>query len=70
MKKYKLDNEDRGADKLDDKDINKHKDFKKLMANYEKVTNPLYKTPLYKNPKILITLLLILIILYLLFAEL
>jgi hypothetical protein len=69
MKKYKLDNEASGADGLNDKDINKHKDFKKLMANYEKVTDPLYKRPLYKNPKIFIALLLILLIIYLLLAE-
>ena len=41
-------------DKPDPKDeqINKHKDFKKLMYNYQSATKPLYQTPLYKNKKV------------------
>ena len=70
MKKYNLDNKDKDPDDLNDKDINKHKDFKKLMANYDKVTNPLYKTPLYKNHKMWLGVFLFLIILYLLLTEL
>ena len=35
--------------RLSDEKIEKHKDFKRLKFNYDKVTNPLYKTPLYKR---------------------
>ncbi len=49
---------------LSDEQINKHKDFKKLMYNYQTATNPLYKTPLYKNKKVFIVVLLILLVMY------
>ncbi len=47
---------------LPDEKINKHKDFKKLMYNYQTATTPLYKTPLYKNKKVFLVLLLILLL--------
>ena len=49
---------------LPDDKINKHKDFKKLMYNYQSGTSPLYKTPLYKNKKVFLIILLILCILF------
>lgn len=49
---------------LPDEQINKHKDFKKLMYNYQSATTPLYKTPLYKNKKVFIVILLILLVMY------
>ncbi len=51
---------------LPDDQINKHKDFKKLMYNYQLATKPLYKTPLYKlkNNRILIIILLVLLIMF------
>lgn len=48
-----------------DEEINRHKDFKKLKANYHRVTTPLYKTPLYKNKKVFLGLLLVVVIAYL-----
>jgi hypothetical protein len=45
--------------------INKHKDFKKLMYNYQHATKPLYKTPLYKNKKVFLVILLILLVMFL-----
>ncbi|MGQ0829513.1 MAG: hypothetical protein ACT4ON_14080 [Bacteroidota bacterium] len=51
---------------LSDEQINKHKDFKKLIYNYQSATKPLYKIPLYKNKKVFIVLLLILLIMFLL----
>ena len=48
-----------------DERINKHKDFKKLMYNYQSATKPLYKTPLYKNKKVFLIILLILLIMFL-----
>jgi len=59
--KFKIDKPD-----LSDERINKHKDFKKLLYNYEKATKPLYKTPLYKNKKVFLALLLIILIICLL----
>lgn len=58
--KFKIDKPD-----LPDEQINKHKDFKKLMYNYQTATKPLYKTPLYKNRKVFLVILLILLLLFL-----
>jgi hypothetical protein len=49
---------------LPEEQINKHKDFKKLMYNYQTATKPLYKTPLYKNRKVFLIILLILLVMY------
>ena len=49
-----------------DEKIDKHKDFKKLRANYDKQVTPLYKKPLYKDPKALIVVLIILLLTYIL----
>lgn len=49
---------------LPDEQINKHKDFKKLMYNYQTATTPLYKTPLYKNRKVYLIILIILLVTY------
>ena len=48
--------------------INKHKDFKKLMYNYQLATKPLYKTPLqrFKYRRVFLILLLILLVMFLL----
>jgi hypothetical protein len=58
-KKFNIDQPD-----LPDEQINKHKDFKKLMYNYQTATKPLYKTPLYKNRKVFLVILLILLIMF------
>lgn len=52
---------------LPDERINKHKDFKKLMYNYQLATKPLYKTPLHKLKyrRVFIILLLILLVMFL-----
>jgi hypothetical protein len=55
-----------GKSDLTDEQINKHKDFKKLMYNYQTGTSPLYKTPLYKNKKVFLIILLILLIIFVL----
>jgi len=52
---------------LPDEQINKHKDFKKLMYNYQSATKPLYKTPLYKNKKVFVIILLILLMIFVIF---
>jgi hypothetical protein len=44
--------------------INKNKDFNKLMYNYQSATKPLYKTPLYKNKKVFVIILLILLVMF------
>ena len=49
---------------LPDEQINKHKDFKKLIYNYQSATKPLYKTPLYKNKRVFIVILLILLVMF------
>ncbi len=48
-----------------DEQITRHKDFNKVLQNYQKMTRPLYKTPLYKNPKVFLWLFLILLVIYL-----
>ena len=57
--KFKTDNSN-----LSDVQINKHKNFTKLMHEYQSGTTPLYKTPLYKNKKVFLVLLLILLIVF------
>jgi len=49
---------------LPDEQINKHKDFKKLIYNYQAATKPIYKTPLYKNKKVFLVLLLVVVLIY------
>jgi hypothetical protein len=51
---------------LPDEQINKHKDFKKLMYNYQSATKPLYKTPLYKYRKVFVIILLVLLVMFIL----
>lgn len=46
-------------------EIDKHKDFNKLLYNYQKATQPIYKTPLYKSKKVFLVVLLIGLIIYL-----
>lgn len=62
MTKLKFDIDKPG---LPDEQINKHKDFKKLMYNYQTATKPLYQTPLYKNKKVFLVILLILLLMFL-----
>jgi len=57
--KFNTENKD-----LPEEQINKHKDFKKLMYNYQHATKPLYKTPLYKNKKVFLIILLILLLVF------
>ncbi|MCW3102682.1 MAG: hypothetical protein JWO09_1122 [Bacteroidetes bacterium] len=57
--KFNIDQPDLPEDR-----INKHKDFKKLMYNYQSATKPLYKTPLYKNKKVFLIILLILLVMF------
>ncbi len=51
---------------LPDDQINKHKDFKKLMYKYQLATKPLYKTPLYKHKynKVFLIVLLVLLVMF------
>ena len=50
---------------LSDGQINKHKNFNKLMHEYQRGTTPLYKTPIYKNKKVFLVVLLILLVIFL-----
>lgn len=67
MKRYRL-SEDKPA-QLRDEEIQKHKDFKRLIYRYEEVTTPLYQKPLYKQPKVFLGLVLVVIILWLILAS-
>jgi hypothetical protein len=49
---------------LSDEQIAKHKNFNKLMHEYQSATKPLYKTPLYKNKKVFLVIILIILILF------
>jgi len=66
MKKYRL--EKGKLRELKEEEISRHKDFKRLRANYEHVTKRPRK-PFYKDPKALLGLLLIILILWLLLEE-
>lgn len=45
--------------------IARHKDFNKVMQNYQRMTHPLYRTPLYRYRKLFIAVLLVLIVVWL-----
>jgi hypothetical protein len=45
--------------------IARHKDFNKVMQNYQRMTHPLYRTPLYRYRKVFIAVLLALIVAWL-----
>lgn len=45
--------------------IARHKDFGKVMQNYQRMTNPLYKTPLYIYRKIFLAVILVLFVVWL-----
>jgi hypothetical protein len=61
MTQYKFNINKKG---LSDEQVNKHKDFKKLMHEYDHMVNPLYRKPLYKNKKTWLIIFLILLIMY------
>lgn len=61
MTKYKLHTQEI---EINEDIIGKHKDFKKLMHQYQKATKPLYLTPLYKDKKAFLTILLIVLLAY------
>jgi hypothetical protein len=46
--------------------IDRHKDFKKLRANYEEAVKPLYKKKLYKDMRTFLVVLIILLLTYVL----
>ena len=61
--KYKFNT---GIKEPSEEKIAKHKDFKKLRANYDEAVKPLYKRPLYKDPKAFVVLLVIGLLTYIL----
>lgn len=50
-----------------DDQIDRHKNFDRLLADHRNITEPLYNRPLYRNPKAFIGLMLILVITFLVF---
>ena len=42
--------------------IAQHRDFGRVMHNYQRMTNPLYRTPLYRYRKVFLGLLLVLVV--------
>ena len=42
--------------------IAEHRDFGRVMHNYKRMTNPLYRTPLYRYRKVFLGLLLVLVV--------
>ncbi|MFZ5552430.1 MAG: hypothetical protein ACOZCO_04885 [Bacteroidota bacterium] len=67
-KKYKL-NKSLKDEQLPDDEVVKHKDFKTLRYNYEKVTKR-PDVPLYKRPIAFIVLVVVILLLLLLMGEL
>jgi|GEM_PF-911008 hypothetical protein len=45
--------------------IAEHRDFGRVMHNYQRMTNPLYLTPLYRYRKVFLSLLLVLVVAFL-----
>ncbi|CAN5243454.1 hypothetical protein BH09BAC5_BH09BAC5_02910 [soil metagenome] len=58
--KFKIDSKE-----PQEEQIARHKDFGKVMQNYQHMTNPLYRTPLYRYRKIFIAVLLALMVVWL-----
>ncbi len=52
---------------LSDEQIERHRNFDGLLADYSRLTQPIYRKPLYKNPRAFLGLVLILVIGYLVF---
>jgi hypothetical protein len=48
-----------------EEEIMRHKDFGKVMQNYQRMTHPLYRTPLYRYRKILLIVILVLLVAWL-----
>jgi hypothetical protein len=65
--KFNINKKEPPADQID-----RHKDFKRLRANYDEAVKPLYKRPLYRDRKAFIVILIIALLTYILvevFAE-
>jgi hypothetical protein len=58
--KFNIDPEDPREDQ-----VARHKDFGKIMHNYQRMTNPLYRTPLYRYRKVFLVVLLVLLVAWL-----
>lgn len=67
MRKYKLNNESKKE--LTQEQVNKHKNFSKLVANYDRATKYSERKPFYKDPKAFLALIIILLILWLLLMD-
>lgn len=67
MRKFSI-NRTRKSKEPTDAQINRHKDFSRLSADYDLLVKQ-NKKPLYKNPKLFLYLFLIGVILYLMFFE-
>ena len=60
MRKFKEGNSEKP---LDEKRVEKHKDFDHLITNYQEVINHVHKKPLYKSKKGFLIILLIILVL-------
>jgi hypothetical protein len=67
MKKYRIEKET--PPPPGDEQVNRHKDFGRLVANYDKAKKAIHKRPLYKDPRAFLGLLLIIIIVWLLLGR-
>ncbi len=59
MRKFK---EGNTAQSIDEKKIEKHKDFDQVLTNYNKIINDVHKKPLYRSRKGFLLILLIVLI--------
>lgn len=57
--KFNIDNPEPDKGKIE-----KHKNFKKLKANYDDAVKPLYKKPLYKDKRTFLVILIIFLLAY------
>lgn len=67
MSKFSINRNQKSKEPTDEQ-INRHKDFSRLSANYDLLVKR-NKKPLYKNPKLFLYLFLFAVILYLILCE-
>ena len=68
MKKYKINKGPKKTFKISKSDIQRHKNFNKLMLQYDEVTKR-PEIPLYKNKKLFLFLIIISIVAYYVYKE-
>ena len=67
MKNYRIEKEE--SPPPSDSQVNRHKNFGRIEANYNRAQKAIHKRPLYRDPKAFLGLLVIGLIIWLLFRQ-